>query len=270
MTEVKKIKKLKNLTKDKDASKNPFAKLEAAKIGYVVLALAISMLLFAGLLIVQNALTEKIHYVDVVVATKEVPKGEIITKKNVSKYFDVVQIDQRSDVKGSFKKLKELVNKKIEIKLQKQEIVCDKDVIKVNQYIEKLGQPVQTAIACDNLANSNGGLIRTGDLINITVSINSISSEMLEMKNVYVSGVKDTSGANIANTDTSTVSSVILITIEETDAVELDKALQSNGQVRIAKVLYDVDYTKVADKKTETNIVSGSAIELNKEEIRDE
>lgn len=60
-----------------------------------------------------------------------------------------------------------------------------------------------------------------------------------QMEYVYVSGVKDSSGITIPNTDTSTAASLIMIIIEKEDAIALDNALNNSSQLRLAKVLYE-------------------------------
>lgn len=279
MAEIKKVKQLK-----KTETKNPLAKLPIAKIGYIVFALAFSIVLFIGLLILQDYLNNDITYVDVIVAKKDIKQDEIITEANVEKYFSTVSINQLNDVSGSIKDASELINQKARIDLRMGEIVCDKDFKDLNPYIDDLENPVQVAISSSSLAAFNGGTIRAGDLVNIsivqsvatdteeTVKVNTIDSMddadtenvteenekdtgkneetkvtiekksvdyNWQMEYVYVSGVKDSSGITIPNTDTSTAASLIMIIIEKEDAIALDNALNNSSQLRLAKVLYE-------------------------------
>ena len=152
----------------------------------------------------------------------------------------------RSDIEGSFDNLDDLLDKKLLVGIEKNEIVGKKDLSKSNKYLDNIKKPIATSIEASSISNAVGGTLRAGDIINITIVLNNVSidadgtaTNTYQMENVYVSDTKDSSGATIENTNTTTSATVLLLTIEKEDSEKLTDALNKGALIRVEKVLYE-------------------------------
>ena len=138
---------------------------------FAVIGLVLAGGLFIGLMFLQSYFSDDITYKEVVVAAKDIPAGEVITEKNVAEYFtsrsynalnlpnDALTMDSVSVLVGQ----KSLVDLKVG------ETVAFKDFKNISEFIEGIENPIEVSLALSTPAASDGGKIREGDLVNITL-----------------------------------------------------------------------------------------------------
>lgn len=234
-----KIKKIKNKKK-----------ITFSSVLFFFISLILTLFVFVGLIIAENVLSEKAAYVDIVVASKDIPAGEVITSENVSKYFKVAQVDIINNTKDSLSDINSLVGKKAIVPVIEGEIVLLKDFTFLNEYTDNIKEPVQIGINIGSLADAAGGIIREGDLINISVSYKASMVEETEenskfpyastfvIENVYVDCAMDNNGEIIKPADTEKCATLLLLTVEKETEILLSNAMTNGSLLRVSKVLH--------------------------------
>lgn len=279
--------------------KEPRVKKSSGSLLFTGLSLILTIAMFIGLIFLQDYLSEKITYKQVVVAKKDIPDNEIITEENLEKYFTVKSINILDTTAGALADANTLLGKKAIIPLYEGEAVSEKDFENISAYTEGIENPVEVSVKITDIADADGGKIRKGDLVNLTMmftkaqlgitsgngSVNSlnvpISSEndsdlfdtfnseesenestdnvvnqenafsdsaektdyayeafsQYVLENLYVEKVLDSSGIEIAPTDTESSAGIIVFTIEKENEVELNNALANCTFLRISKII---------------------------------
>lgn len=136
-----------------------------------IISFALAAALFVGLIFLQNYFSDDITYREVIVATADIPANEIITEENISKYFDRRSYNILNTPTDTLKpeEVFSLVGKKTLVPLKVGETVSLKDFTDPNIYIETVTDPIEISLALSSIASSDGGKIRAGDLVNITL-----------------------------------------------------------------------------------------------------
>lgn len=162
----------------KERKINLSLKGKASSIAIAMLALVLSILVFGLLLFAQNKLTDEIIYQQVVVAKVDVPENEIITEANAQTYFELKNMNVLDTTSGFMTGVDSIIGKQSKVSLLKGEIISDKDFKNNPSYLEGLKNPVEISIDVGSIANADGGKIRGGDVVNLTMMY---SREQLSM-----------------------------------------------------------------------------------------
>lgn len=142
---------------------------KASSIAIAMLALVLSVLVFGLLLFAQNKLTDEIIYQQVVVAKTDIPENEIITQANAQTYFELKNMNTLDTTSGFMTGVDSIIGKQAKVSLLKGEIVSEKDFKNNPSYLEGIQNPVEISIDIGSIANADGGKIRGGDIVNLTM-----------------------------------------------------------------------------------------------------
>lgn len=165
--------------------KKPSLKGKGSSLAFALLALVLTILVFGGLLLVQNAFTEKIVYKQVVVAKVDIPEKEIITSENAATYFEVKQMNVLDTNNGAMESLDQIIGQKTKVPFYAGEIVAVKDFENISSYTRDFKNPVEVSIEIGSVADSDGGKIRAGDVVNLTMMF---TKEQLGLSNSFSFG----------------------------------------------------------------------------------
>lgn len=246
---------------------------------FTVIALIVAIAVFAGFMFLQGYFSEKIIYTDVFVVKQQIPEGEIITEDNISTYFEKKQINSLNAVEGAISpsEYKKLFGLKTKVVLRVGEEVSLTDFVDTNVYIDSIKNPVEMSIETSGIGFTNGGKIRAGDIVNITLMF---SSEQLGLdnsdaptigegtndenqmgtltpvekddeynfefyarymlENIYVEKVLTSDGVEISPTDTSSAAGIIVLVVPKEIELKLNNILSNCQNMRISKVLYEI------------------------------
>lgn len=245
---------------------------------FTVIALIVAAVVFAGFMFLQSYFSEKIIYKNVFVVKQEIPVGEIITADNVSTYFESKQINSLNAVEGAIQpsEYKKLYGLKAKVVLRVGEEVSLTDFSDTNVYIDNIKNPVEMSIETSGIGFTDGGKIRAGDIINITLMFSSAQLGLDEnsaptvgennngnqmgsltpvdkddeynfefyarymLENIYVEKVLTSDGVEISPTDESTTAGIIVLVIPKDIELKLNNILANCQTMRISKVLYEI------------------------------
>ena len=158
---------VKKLKKEKEGKKG----FQMSTLLFALLALILTVALFFGLIVLQNHLSEEIIYTDVIVAKADIPEGMILTMENAATYLERRQVNSLTIPRGSINDPSVIIGQRTRVELITGEMLSIKDFENLNVYLDKImdKDPVEISIAAPAAADADGGKIRAGDLINITM-----------------------------------------------------------------------------------------------------
>lgn len=162
------------------------------KFGMLLLGLLASLILFIALIVIQEKIVSPNGNVKVVIATKDIDKDIAeeggITEANVDQYFKIKdKVDGELDVENSISSLDDLIDKIPTEKILKGQVVSMNKFIDKDSVLAEISDVVEVSIKATDVSQVAGGIIKAGDLINISIiSEVSKSSERI-LNNVYVS-----------------------------------------------------------------------------------
>lgn len=210
----------------------------AKSLGTIIAALFFTLLIFAGLIYLNNFVTEEVSYQTVIVAKVDIPENFCLTEENAYDYFTLKSIDITILPKNYVSSLENHLGEYTFSDISKNEIITTKDFKELST--DKFKNPVEVSLALDNLGNSICGKLRAGDVINMIINTktnNGISDGSNRYEDVIVTGAYDNSCIKIAAGDTTTNTSYITFNIEKDNEQELNEILIYANSIRISRKL---------------------------------
>lgn len=201
----------------------------------LILAFAVSILVFIGVVCLESYALEDKSTMTVVVASKDIPANTIITSENVNSYFTTKQVNSTLSFNGCSTDINTMTGQTL-VDISSGEIASTA-MLNKDYYPEAIPNPVEISIKASDLSQAVSGILRTGDKINI--SIVTETEEGIEnvtvLEDTYVTSVYDSSCLLISATDTESNAAYINIIIPETEEKMVNEALYS-GSLRISKI----------------------------------
>lgn len=153
----------------KEGNKKRILKGKSMSVVFAALALTITLVAFGGLLLLQRHFSDQVVYKDVVVAKEEVPAGEIVTMENAAKYFEIKPVDTMMVPDGALSNLDSVLGEKALVAVRAKEIATEKDFGLVSYDAESCENPVEVTVSVTDVAAADGGRLRKGDRVNLSV-----------------------------------------------------------------------------------------------------
>lgn len=222
-------------------------KEKASSLVFALIALVLTAIVFGGLLFLQDMLTEEIIYQNVIVAKTDIPENEIITEANASSYFTTKDINVLDATSGYLTSLDAIIGKQSKVSLLQGEIVSAKDFKDLQKYANNYNNPVEISVDVGSIANADGGKVRSGDLINLTMMF---SREQLRYTSTLDTVSQVNGSDSIFTVDFGNSES---ITEFDTEDLSMEDDIES---------LIDED-NSFDNNSTETKVVSPLPIETN-------
>ena len=194
-------------------------KERASSLVFAGIALVLAIAMFLGLVTLQDTLTNNIIYQQVIavkvnIPGDKIPEGEVITKENANKYFALKNVNTLDATTGYMTDINDIIGCKTRVPLLENEIISAKDFENLNEYISNIENPIEISISIADLADADGGKIRSGDLVNLTMMY---SRDQLRMGESYA--IVNTSSA-MPQTNLSSVTNNTLNNTEEETTTE--------------------------------------------------
>lgn len=202
----------------------------------IFISLFITMAIFGGLIYLNNYISEDISYKQTVVAIANIPENLCITKDNASEYFAIKSRDITTLPEDYINSLENYENRYISTNISKNEVITSKDFKTLND--EKFSSPVEVSLAVNNLGNAICGKLRAGDVINITINLNTnnvIGKDTKKYENIVVTGAYDSSCTLIEEGDTEANAAYITFNIEKSEEDKLNEALIDYSSIRVSR-----------------------------------
>lgn len=204
------------------------------KFGKIAISLIVAIILFVGLLVLESSITSPNGTANVVRAISDIEQGTVIDESNKATLFVLDKVDGKYDFETAIRSIDELENMIINSEIKNGEIVSSDRLLDKDSILNDIQNPVETSIKVTDISQVVGGVLREGDIIDISV-VNSTTTENKKiLENVYVSKSFSSDGKEVdRNSDLSVLTVNIIVSAE--DEAKLNQAIEL-GTVRISKI----------------------------------
>ena len=174
------------------------------------------------------------------------PDNLEVTVLNISDYFAIEDRPASVIPDGCITHDTQLVGYITDRTIKKNEIVTVTSLSTVDDRIKGIDNPIEVSINASSLSQFVGGVLRTGDFINIwSVKTDTVNGEKVtETKQIcshaYITRTFSSSGETAAEGDSEMAAMIINIIIPAEQEEEFNTAV-SEGTLRVGRYLYDVD-----------------------------
>lgn len=204
----------------------------------IMISLFIAVALFFGLIILQQNLLAPNGTSKVYVANQTIEKGTVLDNQNLNTLFTKTELNNEAIIEGAIyteDELLELEGKILSRDMLKGEGLSSSRVIDKDDILANSDYVVEIGINSGDISEVVGGILREGDLVNIS-SVDPVTKEsVLLLENVYIDKAFSSDGTRISRNDSMAAARVnVLITSREAEA-NLNEAIELGG-IKISKI----------------------------------
>ncbi|WP_181951902.1 SAF domain-containing protein [Clostridium paraputrificum] len=200
----------------------------------LIISACVAIVVFIALLFVEKSLLKPNGTVEGFVAVSDIDKGTVITEENISKLFtEKNNIDGALEVTGAVKTKDELINKIAKENINKGEVVSNNSFISKDDKFKDIDDLVEVSFNVSDISQVVGGILRSGDIIDISIIDNNTNESMIVLEDIYVDKAISSDGLQIdRSSDLSALT--INILVSKDDSEKLNSYL-NKGTLRISK-----------------------------------
>lgn len=200
----------------------------------LIISACVAIVVFIALLFVEKSLLKPNGTVEGFVAVSDIDKGTVITEENISKLFtEKNNIDGALEVTGAVKTKDDLINKVAKENINKGEVVSNNSFISKDDKFKDIDELVEVSFNVSDISQVVGGILRSGDIIDISIIDNNTSESLRVLEDVYVDKAISSDGLQIdRSSDLSALT--INILVSKDDSEKLNSYL-NKGTLRISK-----------------------------------
>lgn len=212
----------------------------------ILYSIVVTAVLYVLLIFVEKTLVNVDDRKEVYVTVKEVPADVEISVINLDEYFKLEERPVSVIPDGSITQSEELVGCITDRAILKNEIVTHTSLSTQDERTKDIAHPIEVSLNASNLAQVVGGVLRTGDYINIwSVKSNNVNGETVTVtKNIcshaYVTRSFSSTGEAAQEGDTDMATMIINVIIPAEMEEEFNTAIVG-GTLRVGRYLYDYD-----------------------------
>lgn len=221
--------------------------------GVIIVSLLVAVIVYAVMLNAEKTALSDYEKGTVYVTTKPVPKGTMIT----ADYITQKEVDKSLIPSGAVSSPEDLTDLISVYAVDQGSIITAGMLISVNDITKDMEQPVVAGFKADDLYQVVGGVLRSGDRINIyqvDENVNkgdtsqslantdaegnwteTYSTASLVWGNVFVQEVFDSAGTVISTADTTTPAQRVNIYMDNDNVAAFYAAL-AQGSLRVVKI----------------------------------
>lgn len=205
----------------------------------LVISMILAVLLFVALLVIERGILADYERTWVVVAARDVETGTEITADNVRDFFTRIEMDVNKKPVQSTREMRELENMVVMQPLVRNEIVLSHHVVAKETLLQDIRDPIEIGFQVSHPDQVVGGILRAGDLIDISVVQRDLEAESEKniqiLQHAYISRVFDANGSPIERYGQDTPAVIINIIIDKENEGKFNEAI-TGGTVRVSKV----------------------------------
>ncbi len=203
-------------------------------IGSIVAALVAALAVFLMMMQMEKNMLSQYEKGSILIASKEIPKGQMISAENAAQYFKILEVDKQCIPKTaltSWEQITEMVPKE---NIEQGVLLTSGMFERMDEVTAYMQSPVIAGFKADDLYQVVGGVLRTGDRIHI-YSVTEQGEVKLNWQNVFVQQVFDNAGNSIKNEDKQTAAQRVNICLEQGNVERFYSEL-ATGTLRVVKV----------------------------------
>lgn len=261
------MKKL-NFGSKRKSVQNSKSRYDSKSIVRITLSLVIAIVAFVGALAFESYYLSDKAVETVVVAKKDVEKGTVIDDNNYKDYFQTIEVNATLKTENTYTDLTEVRGKCV-AGIDSGEIVTTNAFSATALSIEDIKDPVEYTFTVATITDAVAGTIRAGDICDILI-INTNSDETVAkkiMENAYIVATYDSSGNEIASSDTTSQSLTFQIYVPKAEEATLNELLSMNS-VTVTKIA-EFNEDEVLKQESFISSVSSEGTDATTEEKSD-
>lgn len=206
------------------------------QVGSIVAALVAAIAVFGVMLQMEKNMLTRYERGCVYVASKEIPKGQMITKENYQEFFTESMLDINFIPATAVNSPEQITEMVAAGKIDEGTLLTEGMFEPLEEITGDMENPVIAGLKAEDLYQIVGGILRVGDRVHI-YSVSEEDGAKLVWENVFVQGVFDQAGAVIANSDTTTAVQRMNVYLDKADVERFYTEL-AEGSLRVVKA-YD-------------------------------
>ena len=198
----------------------------------VIAALLSAVVVFAAMIQLEKNILTQYEKGQIYITAVDIPRGQIITENNYTKYLEERQIDNALIPPSAVNSPEQIQNLVAKTDIEQGVLLTQGMFEPLEEVLEELETPVVAGFKAKDLYQVAGGILRSGDRVNIY----SVKEEKVTLlwQNIFVQQVFDVSGSAIAQGDTTTAAHRINIYLDSEDVELFYKELEA-GTLRVVK-----------------------------------
>lgn len=220
--------------KKESMKKESKKKIGRWKTGGVIAALVASAAVFIAMVQMEKSILTGYERGTVFTAAVEIPQGQLITEDNYLQYFKEQQLDKSCIPQTALSVPEQVIGLVADFDIEKGVILTGGMFRKLDLVLAEMEKPVVAGFKADDIYQVAGGVLRSGDRVNIYAIRGEETS--LVWRNVFVQQVFDASGTAIPNADAVTAAQRVNVYLDEADVEEFYTEL-AGGALRVVKLL---------------------------------
>lgn len=201
----------------------------------MIVAPIVAAILFVGVfLTIERKVLSSYENVSVVTAKTEIERGTQITKENLNDLFTMTDMKTDWVIDQAVTESEDLIGCVIENTIHAREMVAKQDVIDREEWRGNLDEPIEFTFTASSIADSVGGTIRGGDVIDVGIVLqksDGISYFESIGREIYVMDVYDDNGLAVAKSDTTTVCTMFRVVMEKAEGELFLEKLRAGDEV---------------------------------------
>jgi hypothetical protein len=207
----------------------------------LVVCLLIAIFSFVALMGVQSYILRNKQTTPIVVCSvDEIPMNTVLTKENIAKYFTVIERDSFQTTKKNYSSLSDIPEG-----ILADDMCKNQELLKTNirDNKEVLGyldgsEVMEMSIKVADIGDVVGGMLRGGDLVNISYVDSKTNESTLLYSKVYVKQALNSSGETVSRNNTSASATTIILLVNPAMEEEIYAAI-SNGDVKLSRFSFE-------------------------------
>lgn len=203
-------------------------------IGSTIAALVAAVAVFAVMMQMEKNLLTQYEKGSILVAAKEIPKGQVISAANREDYFATMELDQNCIPETALRSVEQIEDMVPTADIEKGVLLTDGMFEEIDEITANMKVPVIAGFRAEDLYQVVGGVLRAGDRINI-YQVAEEGTAVLNWQNVYVQQVFDNAGSSIANDNAETAAQRINVYLEQSSVEQFYSQMEA-GTLRVVKV----------------------------------
>lgn len=198
----------------------------------IIAALISAVIVFTAMIQLEKNILTQYEKGQIYIAAMEIPKGQIITENNYSKYFEERQMDNALIPPSAVSSPEQILYLMVKTDIEQGVLLTQGMFEPLEEALEELETPVVAGFKAKDLCQVVSGILRSGD----RVSIYSVKEEKVTLlwQNIFVQQVFDVSGSVIAQGDMTTAAHRINIYLDSKDVELFYRELEA-GTLRVVK-----------------------------------
>lgn len=224
----------------------------------ILYSIIVTAALYAVLVFIEKSIVNSDDRSPVYVAVKEVPQNMEISEINITEYFKLVDRPDSVIPDGCIVQDTGLIGHITDRTISKNEIVTVTSLSTRDERTKDIVHPIEVSLNASNLSQFVGGVLRTGDYINIwsvksyTVNGEDVTETKQICSHAYVTRAFSSSGEAAAEGDSDMAAMIVNIVIPEEQEEEFNAAIVE-GTLRVSRYLYDAAEDEAETAKTNTD-----------------